>query len=65
VVPGEPLKKEYVEENLELLAAGIANLEKHIQNTSSYGIPVFVAVNTFSTDTPVWNSHTLGKTTLN
>jgi len=52
VVPGEPLKKEYIEEHLELLSAGICNLEKHIQNTASYGVPVFVAVNTFSTDTP-------------
>eukprot|EP01087_Luapelamoeba_hula_P000601 TRINITY_DN10450_c0_g2_i1.p1 TRINITY_DN10450_c0_g2~~TRINITY_DN10450_c0_g2_i1.p1 ORF type:complete len:637 (+),score=130.28 TRINITY_DN10450_c0_g2_i1:18-1928(+) len=52
VVPGEPLKKEYIEENLDLLEKGCCNMQKHISNMVSYGVPVFVAVNTFSTDTP-------------
>jgi len=51
VVPGEPLKKEYVEEHLELVDKGSCNMQKHIKNIASYGVPVFVAVNTFSTDT--------------
>jgi len=51
VVPGEPLKKEYVEEHLELVEKGTVNMQKHISNMVAYGIPVLVAVNTFSTDT--------------
>jgi len=51
VTPGEPLAKEYVEEHLDLVSAGCSNLRKHIQNMTLYGVPVFVAVNTFSTDT--------------
>lgn len=51
VTPGAPLKKEYVEENLELLEKGLPNLKRHIDNTKLYGIPVVVAINTFVTDT--------------
>lgn len=51
VTPGIPLKKEYVEENLELLGKGIPNLQKHISNGTKFGVPVVVAINTFSTDT--------------
>lgn len=39
------------EENLEALAAGIVNLEKHIENLHKYGVPVVVALNAFVTDT--------------
>ncbi len=39
------------EENLEALAAGIVNLEKHIENLQKYGVPVVVALNAFVTDT--------------
>lgn len=38
-------------ENLDALAKGIVNLEKHIENLQSYGIPVVVAINQFATDT--------------
>ncbi len=38
-------------ENLEALENGIVNLEKHIENMKSYGVPVVVAVNRFDTDT--------------
>ncbi|KAG8228438.1 hypothetical protein J437_LFUL003915 [Ladona fulva] len=51
VVPGTPLPKEYVEENLDLLKKGLPNLQKHIQNGSKFGIPVVVAINRFSSDT--------------
>ncbi len=51
VVAGRPLDRAYTEENLELLDAGLANLETHIANTRKYGIPVVVAVNAFHTDT--------------
>ena len=51
VVPGRPLESAYIEENLELLEAGAANLQTHIRNAKRFGIPVVVAVNKFSTDT--------------
>ncbi|KAK6621931.1 C-1-tetrahydrofolate synthase, cytoplasmic [Polyplax serrata] len=51
VTPGTPLKKEYVEENLELLEKGLVNLKRHIDNTKLYGVPVVVAINSFATDT--------------
>ncbi len=51
VVPGKALDAAYVDENLELLAAGAANLQVHVRNAKRFGIPVVVAVNRFSTDT--------------
>jgi formyltetrahydrofolate synthetase len=51
VKPGSPLAKEYTEENLELLEAGLVNLGKHIENARKFGIPVVVAINAFSQDT--------------
>jgi formyltetrahydrofolate synthetase len=52
VTAGKPLAPEYTEENLELLAAGMPNLEAHIENAKRFGIPVVVAVNSFKDDTP-------------
>src|SRR6266498_1291175 len=52
VVAGKPLAAEYTEENLDLLRAGLPNLERHIQNALKYGINVVVAVNSFATDSP-------------
>ncbi|WKZ42087.1 MAG: formate--tetrahydrofolate ligase [Anaerolineales bacterium] len=52
VVAGKPLAHEYLEENLDLLRAGLANLERHIQNALKFGVNVVVAVNSFATDTP-------------
>jgi len=51
VRPGTPLDKAYTEENLELLEAGLGNLGAHIRNAVRFGIPVVVAVNSFTTDT--------------
>ncbi|MEJ2758758.1 MAG: formate--tetrahydrofolate ligase [Anaerolineales bacterium] len=51
VSPGKPLAPEYTEENLELLEAGLGNLQAHIQNARRFGIPVVVAVNSFKDDT--------------
>ena len=51
VSPGAPLDKAYTEENLELLEAGLGNLGVHIKNALRFGIPVVVAVNSFTTDT--------------
>lgn len=52
VVAGKPLAPEYTDENLQLLKAGLPNLERHIQNALKYGVNVVVAVNSFATDTP-------------
>lgn len=52
VVAGKPLAAEYTDENLELLRAGLPNLERHIQNALKYGVNVVVAVNSFANDTP-------------
>ena len=44
-------KKELVNENLDALKKGIANLEKHIENIKKFGLPAMVAINAFPTDT--------------
>lgn len=46
-VPRTELEKE----NLEALAKGIVNLEKHIENIQKYGVPVVVTLNSFVSDT--------------
>ncbi|KAK9498190.1 hypothetical protein O3M35_004062 [Rhynocoris fuscipes] len=51
VVPGKPLHKQYLEENLDLLKKGLCNLQKHISNCIQYGLAVIVAINAFNTDT--------------
>ncbi|XP_073645835.1 monofunctional C1-tetrahydrofolate synthase, mitochondrial isoform X4 [Tursiops truncatus] len=51
VTAGVPLKKEYTEENLQLVADGCCNLEKQIQIAQLFGVPVVVALNVFRTDT--------------
>jgi len=37
--------------NLDALKKGLANLEKHLENTKYYGIPAVIAINKFVTDT--------------
>ncbi len=44
-------KAELGKENLEALKAGIANLEKHIENLQKYAVPVVAVLNSFVTDT--------------
>jgi len=51
VVAGKPLAPEYTDENLDLLAKGLANLTAHIRNAKRFGVPVVVAVNRFTSDT--------------
>ena len=46
-VPFAELKKE----NLEALAGGLENLEKHLENMQFFGPPVIVAINRFPDDT--------------
>ncbi len=48
---GGAAKAELGTENLEALRAGIANLEKHIENIQRYGVPVVVTLNSFVSDT--------------
>ena len=38
-------------ENLDALAKGICNLEKHIENLQKFGVPIVVTLNSFITDT--------------
>lgn len=44
-------KAELAAENLDALKAGIANLEKHIENLQKYHVPIVVTLNSFVTDT--------------
>lgn len=44
-------KAELSKEDLKALKAGLPNMEKHIENLNSFGIPVVVAINRFPTDT--------------
>eukprot|EP00731_Ephydatia_muelleri_P024248 Em0016g519a len=50
VVAGQPLDSAYTKENIPLLEAGFVNLKKHIENMCQFGVPVVVALNTFSSD---------------
>jgi len=52
VVAGKPLDYAYVQENLDLLRAGLGNLQHHIKNALRFGVNVVVAVNSFKDDTP-------------
>jgi len=44
-------KDELGTENLDALARGFENLEKHIENVNKFGVPAVVAINNFPTDT--------------
>jgi formate--tetrahydrofolate ligase len=44
-------KNELGYENLPGLEAGIANLERHLENVNKFGVPAIVAINKFPTDT--------------
>ena len=44
-------KTELTAPNAAAVAKGIVNLEKHIENVQSFGVPVIVAINRFSQDT--------------
>ena len=48
---GGVTKDELKNENLDALKKGLVNLERHINNTRKFGIPVTIAVNHFVTDT--------------
>jgi formate--tetrahydrofolate ligase len=44
-------KEDLKSENLKALEAGMANLERHVQNIQKFGIPAVVSINRFSADT--------------
>ena len=53
---GGVAKADLAEENLDALAKGIVNLEKHIENIQKYGVPVIITLNSFVTDTDAENA---------
>ncbi len=44
-------KRELARPDAEAVRAGLPNLEKHIENIRSFGVPLVVAINKFATDT--------------
>ena len=48
---GDIEEKDLKQENLEALAKGVENLEKHIENLRKFNLPIVVALNVFVTDT--------------
>ena len=48
---GGAKKDELGNEDLDTLAKGFENLEKHIENVNKFGVPAIVAINRFPTDT--------------
>jgi methylenetetrahydrofolate dehydrogenase (NADP+)/methenyltetrahydrofolate cyclohydrolase/formyltetrahydrofolate synthetase len=48
---GSKLPAVYRTENVELVKNGAVNMQKHIANARSFGVPVVVAINRFHTDT--------------
>jgi formate--tetrahydrofolate ligase len=52
IVAGKPLDPALLEENIEAVRTGAANLAAHVEIVRRYGIPAVVAINAFPTDTP-------------
>jgi formate--tetrahydrofolate ligase len=48
---GGVAKDDLKKENVAALEKGFANLKRHVENMRSYGLPVIVSINRFSTDT--------------
>src|SRR6476661_314882 len=44
-------KEDLKSENLKALEAGMANLQRHVENVKKFGLPVVVSINRFSADT--------------
>src|ERR1043166_4914271 len=45
-------KEDLKNENLQALEAGMANLERHVENMRKFGVVPVISINRFSTDTP-------------
>jgi formate--tetrahydrofolate ligase len=52
IVAGKPLDPALLEENVEAVRSGAANLAAQVEIVRRYGIPAVVAINSFPTDTP-------------
>jgi formate--tetrahydrofolate ligase len=52
IVAGKPLDPALLEENVDAVRSGAANLTAHIEMVRRFGIPAVVAINAFPTDTP-------------
>lgn len=48
---GGQLFDDLVNENLEALKSGLANLDQHMENMAKYGVPCVVCINHFESDT--------------
>jgi formate--tetrahydrofolate ligase len=46
-------------EDSEALSAGLANLSRHVENMAKFGVPVVVALNAFTADTPAEQAQVL------
>ena len=44
-------KEDLKSENLKALEAGMANLQRHVENVKKFGLPALVSINRFSADT--------------
>lgn len=44
-------KQQLVPENVEAIQSGFCNLQRHVENMQTFGVPVVVAINRFATDT--------------
>ena len=55
-------KDELSNENIDALAKGFENLEKHIENVNKFGVPAVVAINRFPTDTEAELDYVIKKT---
>ena len=52
IVAGKPLDPALLEENVDAVRRGTANLAKQVENVTTFGVPAVVAINAFPTDTP-------------
>jgi len=52
IVAGKPLDPAFINENVDAVRAGAANLVKQIENVLAFNVPAVVAINVFPTDTP-------------
>jgi formate--tetrahydrofolate ligase len=52
IMAGRPLDPGLAQEDLESIQLGAVNLQKHLENVRTLGVPAVVAINRFKTDTP-------------
>ncbi len=50
-IHGGVAKDQLKEENVDALAKGMENLQKHVETIQSFGVPFVIAINKFITDT--------------